>query len=493
MKHINKKYLIMIAAGILIIAAGIIAFYKMDSEQTSGVETSESGGYYTCSMHPQVIEKEPGSCPICGMNLVFVEGKKIQHKHEEAADADMDNMYVCPMHPEVTRNKPGNCPVCGMTLVKMDHSKNDRTGKGSAKSGKNNNLHFSVTTKVLTNARLLTIPARKEKFSVKADYSGNIDYNEDPNKLIILNTKYEGWVEALYVSKEGVNVNRGQLLMGVYSPSLLAAKEEDVTTWMSMKGLYTSQGKSGEELASAMRRDQTVLASRQKLAYLDVSQAEINKLETEGKAGRLTYFYSPISGTIIKKDVLQGAYIGSGQELMRIANLDQLWVYIHVFEKDLSFLRKGQKAVLKISAYPDQEYPGRVDLIFPYLDPVTKDIKVRIVLPNAGGQLKPGMFADVSVQDTLPGMNIVIPESAIIHSGDKNYVFVSEGAGNFEMRPVKIKISSDGKSVISGGLGENELVVISGQFLLDSESSLKEAVSKGKAGMEGMDGSKHVH
>ncbi|MDH4200761.1 MAG: efflux RND transporter periplasmic adaptor subunit, partial [Spirochaetia bacterium] len=404
-----------------------------------------------------------------------------------------ENMYVCPMHPEITRDKPGKCPICGMTLVKMDHKHEHENHDKGAKSVKNENFHFSVTTRVLTNANLLTIPARKERFSVKGGYSGNIDYNEDPDRLVILNTKYEGWVEALYVSKEGVSVNRGQLLMGVYSPSLLAAKEEYVTTWTSMKGLYVSQGKSGEDLTEAMRKDATVIASRQKLKYLDVSENEINKIETEGKTGRLTCFYSPISGTIIKKEVLQGAYINSGQELMRIANLDQLWVYVHVFEKDLAFLHKGQKAVLKISSYPDQEYSGFVDLIFPYLDPVTKDIKVRIVLPNYSGQLKPGMFADVTIQDTLAGMNIVIPDTAIIHSGDKSYVFVSEGAGDFEMRPVKVKISSDGKSVISSGLGENELVVMSGQFLLDSEASLKDAVSKGKAGMEGMEGMKHSH
>ncbi|MDH4263441.1 MAG: efflux RND transporter periplasmic adaptor subunit [Spirochaetia bacterium] len=460
---------------------------KKPENNISKSEMSEDvGGYYTCSMHPQVIEKEPGNCPICAMKLVYVEGKKIQHDHN--VDIAKAEMYVCPMHPEITKDKPGKCPICKMTLVKMNHKHDE--GKISGKTVKNNNFHFSVTTKVLTNANLLTTPAKKEKFSVKADYSGNIDYNEDPDRLVIVNTKYEGWVEALYVSKEGVNVGRGQLLMGVYSPSLLAAKEEYVTTYMSMKGLYVSQGKSGEELSAAMKKDDTVSASRQKLKYLDVSENEINKLETDQKAGRLTYFYSPISGTIIKKDVLQGAYINSGQELMRIANLDQLWVYIHVFEKDLGFLHKGQKATMKISSYPDKEYIGNIDLIFPYLDPVTKDVKVRIVLPNSGGQLKPGMFADVNVQDSLPGLNIVIPDTAIIHSGDESYVFISEGSGNFEMRPVKIKISSNGRSVISGGLSENELVVMSGQFLLDSESSLKEAVSKGKAGMEGM---KHEH
>jgi len=469
------------SAMVLIIAG---ACNKKSGENISKEMSDDKGGYYTCSMHPQVIEKEPGNCPICGMKLVYVEGKQIKHDHKRGDELKKTEMYVCPMHPEVTQDKPGQCPICGMALVKM------KPGQSGDKSAKPGNFHFSVTTKVLTNAKLLTIPAKKEKFSIKAEYSGNIDYNEDPDRLVIVNTKYEGWVEALYVSKEGVNVGRGQLLMGVYSPSLLAAKEEYVTTYMSMRGLYTAQGKSGDTLAEAMRKDDTVLASRQKLKYLDVSENEISKLEADGKAGRLTYFFSPISGTIIKKEILQGAFINSGQELMRIANLDQLWVYIHVFEKDLAFLHKGQKAVLKISSYPDQEYTGFVDLIFPYLDPVTKDIKVRIVLQNSSGQLKPGMFTEVTLQDTLPGLNIVIPDTAIIHSGEKNYVFVSEGAGDFEMRPVKIKMSSDGKSVISSGLSENELVVMSGQFLLDSESSLKEAISKGKAGLEGM---KHEH
>lgn len=460
-----------------------------DKEHQNHVETSEdSGGYYTCSMHPQVIEKEPGNCPICGMKLVFVEGKEIRNNHDgqeggEGHD-EAAEMYVCPMHPQVTGDKPGKCPICGMDLMKMEHKPEDAAAaKKAVESG---SFRFSIAPRVLTNSNLLTTPAKKEKFTIKADYTGEINYNEDPDSLVIVNTKYDGWVESLYVSKEGVAIGKGQRIMGLYSPSLLAAKEEYVTTWSSMKDLYAAQGKTAEALIAAMKSDATVQASRQKLKYLDVSETEIRQIEMEGKTERLTYFYSPIRGIVIKKNILQGAFISSGQELLRIADLNVLWVYINVFEKDLSLIRKGQKATIKSTAFSDRDFKGVVDLIYPYLNPETKDIKVRIILPNTGGQLKPGMFTQVSLEDTLPGEVIVIPDTAIIHSGEKNYVFVSLGAGNFELRPVQIRISSDGKSVISGGLGHNELVVVNGQFLLDSEASLKEAVSKGRAAA-------HVH
>lgn len=476
--------------GLIILGLTLFLGYcknKSDSSSESSAVSKDVGGYYTCSMHPQVIEKEPGNCPICGMPLQFVGGSQIKHHHKHKAGMDsMDmskkettqkesketQMYVCPMHPEVTSDHPGICPKCGMGLIRMKHHKHKQAGKSSKR-----HFQFSIEENILTNANLLTTPAKKERFAIKANYAGHIDFNEDPNRLAIVTTKYDGWVEQLYVSKEGVNIARGQLLMGVYSPSLLSAKEEYLTTYLSLKGLYESQGKSLDE----MKNDATLVAAKRKLRYLDVSEGEIKKIETQQKAGRLTYFYSPIGGTVVKKEILQGAYIKSGQEVMRIANLNSLWVYIHVFEKDLAFIRKGQRAVLTTAAYPDKEYAGNVDLIYPFLDPMTKDIKVRIVLSNASGLLKPGMFADVNLTDSLPGNVIVIPDTAIIHSGDKNYVFVSLGAGDFELRPVVIKISSDGKSVIAGGLDHNELVVVNGQFLLDSEASLKDAVAKGEA------------
>lgn len=390
-------------------------------------------------MHPQVIQQEPGNCPICGMKLTYVEAMQ-DTKHKDHAEAHKDN------------SKP-----------KEDNSKESR------------NFSFSLSETLLTNSNLATVPAVKERFSRKAKYSAHVDYNEDADKLVIVSTKYDGWVERLLVSKEGQYVKRGQALMGVYSPNILAAKEEYVTTYNTIKSLLEAQNKPLEEIYN----DPTLKAAKRKLSYLDVPNSHIKKLEEEGKAGRRTYYPSPISGVIVKKNVLQGAFIKAGQEILRIANLGKLWVFIHIFEKDLAFVKKGQTVKLKTTAYPDKEFKGRIDLIYPFLDPKTKDIKVRIVVRNQRNLLKPGMFAEVEVTSGLPGQSITIPDSTIIYSGDKSYVFLSLGEGKFELRPVEVRITSNGKAVISKGLSESDLVVANGQFLLDSEASLKEAVSKG--------------
>ena len=420
---------------IVVLTIGAVGLANCKEDKNS----SKAKGYYTCSMHPQVIQQEPGKCPICGMKLTYVEAMS-DPEHKDHADLHKD--------------------------------KGDKTENAKEE---NQNFRFSLSQTLLTNSNLATVPATKEVFSRQAKYSAHVDYNEDADKLVIVSTKYDGWIERLLVSKEGQFVKRGQALIGFYSPNILAAKEEYVTTYNTIKSLYQAQNKPIEEIY----KDPTLKAARRKLSYLDVSASQISKLEKEGKAGRRNYYTSPISGVVVKKQVLQGAFVKSGQEILRIANLSKLWVFIHIFEKDLSFIKKGQKVKLKTTAYPDKQFNGRIDLIYPFLDPQTKDIKVRIVVGNQRNLLKPGMFAEVSVASKLPGQSITIPDSTVIYSGEKSYVFVSLGSGKFELRPVQVKVSSNGKAVISKGLSESDLVVANGQFLLDSEASLKEAVSKG--------------
>ena len=419
---------------LVMLLLGVFSFSIGCNENKTKVKPK---GYYTCSMHSQVISQEPGICPICGMNLTYVEAMN-----------DSDH---------------------------IDHAELHKDEKSEAEKEKDQNFRFSLSQTLLTNSNLATISATKGVFSRQAKYSAHVDYNEDADKLVIVSTKYDGWIERLLVSKEGQLVKRGQALIGFYSPNILAAKEEYVITYNTIKSLYRTQNKPIEEIY----KDPTLEAARRKLSYLDVSASQISKLEKEGKAGRRNYYTSPISGVVVKKQVLQGAFVKSGQEILRIANLSKLWVFIHIFEKDLIFVKKSQKVKLKTTAYPDKEFNGRIDLIYPFLDPQTKDIKIRIVVGNQRNLLKPGMFAEVSVASELPGQSITIPDSTIIYSGEKRYVFISLGSGRFELRPVQVKVTSNGKAVISKGLSESDLVVANGQFLLDSEASLKKVVSKG--------------
>lgn len=416
-------------------------------------EPKAKGGYYTCSMHPQVIKQEPGNCPICGMKLTY------QEVLEEEAHHEHDN----------TKKTSGNKLSGSMGDMTIPDSSEKKTNVPDKK-----NFNFRLSSTVLLNANIATEPVIKEVFSKKTKYSAHLDYNEGADKLVIVSTKYDGWLEKVFVTTEGQYLNKGQNLFGIYSPKILAAKEEYVTTYNSLKNMYFSQGKNN----AALKSDLTVQAARRQLNYLDISESQIRQLETSGKSSRLTYYSSPISGVVVKKDILQGSFIKSGQELIRIADLSKLWGYIHVFEKDLPYIKKGVKVNLKTTAYPDKDFPGRIDLISPFLDPSTRDIKVRIVISNPKRLLKPGMFAEVNIESKLDDESLVIPDTAAIYSGEKSYAFVSLGKGKFEVRPITVLLTSDGKAAVTG-LNENELVVTSGQFLLDSEASLKEALSKG--------------
>ena len=404
---------------------------------------SNNGGYYTCSMHPQVIQQEPGNCPICHMKLTLIEDAHTNHENEH------------------------------------EDNKNNHTDFNKGSLPPDGRRRFSINQAILKNANVATVPAIRENFSRESQYSAHLDYSEDPDRLVIISTKYDGWIEKLFVSKEGQYVSKGKTLMKIYSPTILMAKEEYVIIFKTLSSLFLSQNKPKEDIY----KDPTLKAARQKLLYLDVPSGQIKKLEKEGKVPRRTRYVSPISGVIVKKEVLQGAHIKAGQEILRIANLSELWAFIHIFEKDLLFIKKGQQVSLTIQSRPNKKFRGYVDLIYPFLDPESKDIKVRIIVKNRQKSLKPGMFAQVTMRQALKGQQIIIPDSSIIYSGEKSYVFLSLGGGKFELRPLGIRVISNGKAVIQSGLQENDLVVINGQFLLDSEASLKEAIYKGSMGV----------
>ena len=403
-----------------------------------GSETTGAKGHYTCSMHPQVIQAEPGNCPICAMSLTYVPAK------EETKNA------------KDTKAKEHN------------HSSDEKDHDHDA------TFRFSLGESLLSGNTIATVPAKRESFTREATYSGHIDYNEDPSHMVVVNTKYDGWIESLHVAREGQRVRRGAPLMGIYSQKIFAAKEEYLSTYTALKDLYQAEARD----MALLPKDTTLGAAKKRLLNLDISPGEIARLEKTGITQRQSIYRSPISGVVIKKNVLQGQHIRSGQELFRIANLSRLWILIHIFEKDLPYIKKGQVVSVESSAYPGKKFRGTIDLIYPFFDMKNRDAKVRIILKNRNNALRPGMFVNVKSRLPLRGKVITIPDNAIIYSGEENYVFVDLGEGNFELRPVTVKMVSSGKAIIAKGLKKGESVVANGQFLLDSEASLKKSLQR---------------
>jgi multidrug efflux pump subunit AcrA (membrane-fusion protein) len=287
---------------------------------------------------------------------------------------------------------------------------------------------------------------------------GTIDYNE--TALADVTTKFRGWIEKLYVDSTGKQVHKGEPLFEIYSPELYSAQNEYV--------LALNQGSGGLK-ASA----------RQKLKLFDISDDQIGELEKTRQPQRSLRVDAPIDGIVVEKMVVQGQMVEAGMKLYRLADLDIVWVQSQIYEQDIALLKLGQEAEVSLSYLPDRKFRGRITYIYPTVDEKTRTARVRMEFHNPGLFLKPGMFATVELHAELEPETLLVSDTAILRSGDKNTVFAALEGGKFEPRNVTIGARSENDQVqILSGLKEGERVVTSGQFMLDSESQLREAIQK---------------
>ena len=287
---------------------------------------------------------------------------------------------------------------------------------------------------------------------------GVIDYNE--TALADVTTKFRGWIEKLYVDSTGKEVRKGEPLFDIYSPDLYSAQNEYV--------LALGQGSSGLRTSA-----------RLKLALFDISDDQIVELERTRTPQRTLRINAPIAGIVVEKMAVQGQMVEAGMKLYRLADLSIVWVQAQVYEEDLAFLKVGQEAEVSLSYLPDRKFKGRITYIYPTVDEKTRTAHVRMEFHNPGLFLKPGMFATVQVRAELEPLTLLVPDSAVLRSGEENTVFVSLDGGKFEPRVVTLgpRAENNMYQAISG-LKEGELVVTSAQFMLDSESQLREAIQK---------------
>jgi Cu(I)/Ag(I) efflux system membrane fusion protein len=288
---------------------------------------------------------------------------------------------------------------------------------------------------------------------------GAIDYNE--TALADVTTKFRGWIENLYVDSTGKQVRKGEPLFDIYSPDLYSAQNEYV--------LALNQTSGGGLKASA----------RQKLKLFDISQDQIAALEKTRQPQRTLRVDAPIDGIVVEKMAVKGQMVDAGMKLYRLADLGIVWVQSQIYEQDLALLKLGQEAEVSLSYLPDRKFRGRITYIYPTVDEKTRTARVRMEFHNPGFFLKPGMFATVEIQAELEPEALLVADTAVLRSGDKNTVFVALDNGKFEPRTITLgpRGESDQYQVLSG-LSEGERVVTSGQFMLDSESQLREAIQK---------------
>ena len=417
----------------------------------SDTHEHEQAATYRCPMHPTVISARPGSCPVCGMDMV-------QDEQEPTAASPSGEREIAhwraPMDPNYTSDRPGKSPM-GMDLIPV------------YPDGAAGMIRIDPVT--VQNIGVKTQRVSRQELNRTLRTVGRVDYDE--TSMTDVNTKIAGWVEKLHVDYTGQLVEKGQPLLEIYSPELVAAQEEYLTALDRMRRLETSAD------ADARAGDLDLLrASLQRLRYWDVTAGQIEQLERTGAAARTMTVYSPQEGVVVHKAVFEGAHIQPGQHLYRIAELSPVWVYADIYEYELPWVREGQAAEVELSYLRGERFSGRVTHIYPFLEPRSRTVKVRMSFPNPDLDLKPGMYANVSIRSTVSPDALVVPVQAIIHSGERYVAVVSLGEGRFQPREIQIGVEADDLYEVLEGLREGDRIVTSAQFLIDSESNLKAAV-----------------
>ncbi len=306
---------------------------------------------------------------------------------------------------------------------------------------------------------------------------GRIDYDE--KRIVTVSPKIGGWIEDLYVDFTGRFVKQGEPLLTIYSPELVSTQEEYLIALRAKRDLSKSPFPevvgSGDSLAESAKR---------RLKLWDINDDQIKALEESGQAKKTLTLYSPFSGFVLEKAAYKGMNVMPGVALFKLADLSVVWLYADVYEYELPFVRLGQQASVQLASMPGETFTGRAVYIYPSLNPETRTAKVRFELPNSHGKLKPEMYANVEIKVHL-GQKLTVPEGAIIDTGLRQLAIIDKGNGYFEPREVKVGSKMDNYYEVIKGLKAGERVVTSANFLIDSESKLKEAVG-GMAGMPGM-------
>jgi membrane fusion protein, copper/silver efflux system len=370
-----------------------------------------------------------------------------------AAPAKGKQLYTCGMHPWVIQDHPGDCPICGMKLTPI------RTDVG-IEAAPGDFSGFVVEPAVVQNMNIRTARVRRGPLRKTIRALGTIEHSEAAT--VQVTTKFRGWIEKLYVNTTGQRVEEGDPLFEIYSPELYSAQTEYVLA-------LTAPGESGVLRETA----------RNKLKFFDISDEQIAELEKTRKPRKTLQILAPMSGYVMEKMVTQGQMVDAGMKLYELTDHSSVWVLAQVYEQDLPFIQTGQEAKVTLTYWPGKIFRGQVSFVYPTLDEKTRTATARIELPNPGHMLRPGMFASVEITPEMKPSALLVPDSAVLRSGEKNTVFVALPGGRFEPRTVTLGAAGEnGEDEVLSGVSEGENIVTSGQFMLDSESQLREVIEK---------------
>lgn len=369
-------------------------------------------------------------------------------------------LYRCPMHPNYTSDKPGECPICGMNLEQVEMSETaTHAGHDGGVPG--------LTTVQIPSERTQLIGvrlARAERGGLGegAPLVGFVSPDETRLKRVQL--RVSGWVQNVTMNRTGEHVAAGQPMLSLYSPELYQSEQE----------YLIAMGGNGDAMGhDAGAHD----SSRERLRLLGVPDEEVARLERERKPSSKLALRSPVTGTVLERNVVEGQFIGADTPLFTVADLSRVWVLVDLYEMDLGRVRVGDRARFTVDGLPGREFTAAIDFVYPTVSSETRTLKARLSLANPDGLLKPGMYGQVNVASHRGGSVLIVPAEAVVNTGEYSYVFLARGDGHFEPRRVWTGRGDGDRITVLKGLAEGDTVVASASFLIDSESRLKAAIA----------------
>jgi Cu(I)/Ag(I) efflux system membrane fusion protein len=373
-----------------------------------------------------------------------VPGEAMDDTAMEHALKHLDEKYVCPMHPQIIRDEPGNCPLCGMDLVlkQIDGRADERPT-------------VTVRGEIIQSIGVRTTKVARDTLWRLVQTVGRVTYDE--TVLSHVHPRAEGWMEQLAVRAEGDPVEAGQMLGEFYSPEILGAQVD----------YLVALGYTGSAAQQRLEK------ARNRLRLLGVPEETISHIHETRETHNTVPVTAPHGGIITKLGAREGMYVTPSSEIFTIADLSRVWVMVDVFEHQIDWITPGLSAEITLPAYPGQTWKGQVDYLYPELDPRSRTLRVRLVFANTDGLLKPNMFAEVKIYGGPKEDVLAVPREALIVTGERESVVRALGDGRFQPVDVVTGMRGGGKVEILSGLQAGDEVVVSGQFLIDSESNLQ--------------------
>ncbi|OFV96139.1 MAG: hypothetical protein A3F68_04715 [Acidobacteria bacterium RIFCSPLOWO2_12_FULL_54_10] len=399
--------------------------------------------YWTCSMHPWVRADEAGKCPICGMDLVPVL--------QESTDRSE-------VPPAGGHGAHGVSPPAPQTAAMVDSS-----------GGPGSQFNISLDRQQLIGVRFTE--ARRRPLTKIIRTVGRVELDE--RGIAQIHTKVSGWIEQIFVDFTWQHVNQGDPLFAIYSPELVSAQEEYL---LALKARDQLAHTANPFPRAASYAQTLVEAARARLDFWDVTAAQVEELERTRTAKRTLTIYSPISGHVMERNAFPQTRVLPEMNLYTIADHSSVWVYVDIYENEISLIRTGQKAEITVPAYPNEVFRGLITYIDPHLNLEARTLRVRLEFPNPDLRLKPGMYADFRLEIGL-GTRLTIPKDTVLRTGQQDLVFIDRGAGQMEVRSVHLGMEIEDAYEVISGLRSGDRVVSAANFLVDAESQVQGAIA----------------